>query len=112
MPTPKKVLCVSWIPGLALTRELLLTQAGYQVISAVGKEEAMSKRDVKADLLVLGHSLPRDEKLALTQWFKEYSKSPILSLLKPGQDKLPGADVGVEALSPGDFIRAVQKILS
>jgi len=112
MPTPKSVLCVSWIPSLATTREMLLTQAGYTVISALGKEEAVSKWDPKADLLVLGHSLPRSEKLALIQWFREQSQSPILSLLKPGQDKLPGADVGVEAFNPADVVRAVQTILA
>jgi DNA-binding response OmpR family regulator len=110
MPTAKTVLCVSWIPSLATTREMLLTQAGYKVITAIGMDQAVSRR-AEADLLVLGHSLPRDEKQALIQWFKEYSDSPILSLLKPLQDKLPGADVGVEAFNPGDFIRAVQGIL-
>jgi DNA-binding response OmpR family regulator len=90
---------------------MLLTRAGYRVISALGKEEAVSKWDAKADLLVLGHSLPRDEKQALIQWFREHSKAPILSLLKPRQDKLPGADVGVEAFSPADVVRVVRKIL-
>jgi DNA-binding response OmpR family regulator len=110
--TPKSVLCVSWIPSLASTREMLLTEAGYLVISALGKEEAVLKSDGKADLLVLGHSLPREDKQELIQWFREQSKSPILSLLKPGQDKLSGADVGVEAFKPGDFVRAVQTILA
>ncbi len=112
MPTPKNVLCVSWIPSLATTREMLLTQAGYTVISALGKEEAVSKWDAKADLIILGHSLPRDEKLALIEWFREHSKVPILSLLKSGQEKLPGADVGVEAFSPAEVVRAVEKILA
>src|SRR5262249_44449711 len=94
------------------TREMLLTQAGYQVISVIGKEAAAANRNVKADLLVLGHSLPRDEKESMIQWFRKHSESPILSLLKPNQEKLPGADFGVEAFSPGDFIRAVKRILA
>jgi hypothetical protein len=36
---PKIVLCVSWNPSLASTRERLLAQAGYRVISALGEEE-------------------------------------------------------------------------
>ena len=90
---------------------MLLSQAGYIVTSALGKEEAVSKWDSKVDLLVSGHSLPREEKQTLIEWFRERSKAPILSLLKPGQDKLPGADVGVEAFNPADVIRAVQTML-
>jgi hypothetical protein len=36
-------------------------KAGVRVISALGEEEAMSSCVVKADLLVLGHSVPRDK---------------------------------------------------
>jgi hypothetical protein len=61
MLIPKSVLCVSWNPSLASTGEMLLKQAGYRVISALGEEEAMSSCVVKADLLVLGHSVPRDK---------------------------------------------------
>jgi DNA-binding response OmpR family regulator len=112
MPFAKSVLCVSWNPSLASTRQLMLMQAGYAVISALGREEAALQCHAKADLLLLGHSVPRDEKQAVIKCFREHSKAPILSLLNPGQDKLPEADVGVEGLSPGNFVREVQKILA
>lgn len=90
---------------------MLLTQAGYRVISALGKEEAASRCQTNADLLVLGHSVPRDEKQKVIKCFREHSKAPILSLLRPSQGKLTEADFAVEA-NPADFIQAVQKILA
>lgn len=111
-PTPKNVLCVSWNPSLAGTREMMLTQAGYAVISALGAEEAASRCKTKADLLVLGHSVPRDKKQAVIKCFREYSTAPILSLLRAGQDKLPEADFAIEALDPAEFVRAVRTILA
>jgi hypothetical protein len=112
MPDFKSVLCVSWDPSLASTRALLLIQAGYKVISALGAEEATSECRAKADLLVLGHSVPRDKKQAVIKCFREHSRAPILSLLTVGQDKLPDADFAVEAYNPADFVQAVQRILS
>ena len=109
---PKSVLCVSWNPSLASTRERLLAQAGYRVISALGEEEAASRCGTRADLLVLGHSVPRDKKEAVIKCFREHSQAPVLSLLRPGQDKLPDADFAVEAFNPADFVQAVQTILA
>jgi hypothetical protein len=112
MVIPKSVLCVSWNPSLASTREMLIKQAGYRVISALGEEQARSHCRDKADLLVLGHSVPLDKKQAVIKCFREHSKAPILSLLGPGQDKLPEADFGVEAFDTADVIQAVRSILA
>jgi len=112
VPRNNRVLCVSWNPSLASTREMLLTQAGYTVISALGPEKAASLCREEADLLVLGHSVPRDRKLAVIECFREHSKAPILSLLTVGQEKLPNADFGVEAHNPADFVQAVKTILT
>lgn len=111
-PNNKKVLCVSWNPSLASTREMLLTQAGYTVISALGLEEAASLCRATADLLVLGHSVPRDKKQVVIECFREHSRAPILSLLTVGQEKLPNADYGVEAHDPANFVQAVKMILT
>ena len=109
---PKSVLCVSWNPSLARTRQMLLTQAGYSVLSALGEEEAALRCRDEADLLVLGHSVPRDKKQEVIKCFRKHSQAPILSLLRPGQDKLPEADFAVEAFNPVEFVQAVQTILS
>ena len=105
------VLCVSWVDSLAVTRKLLLRQAGYRVISAVGEEEEQAICKMDGDLLVFGHSVPQDRKQALIESFSKHSAAPVLSLLGPGQRKVPQATFGVEPTGPEDFIRAVLDIL-
>jgi len=111
MASTQRVLCVSWEPSLAITRRMLLFQAGYQVISALGAHEARSSCKGDADLMVLGHSVPQDEKRLLIECFRQHSTAPVLSLLRPGQRKLPEATFGVEVTGPEDVIRAVLEIL-
>ncbi len=89
----KSVLLVSWEPNLARTREMLLRSAGYSVTSAVGRAQAHSRCRSRADLLVLGHSVPMSD------------------LLRSNQQKLPEADFGVEAFEPADVVGVVRKIL-
>lgn len=107
----KSVLIVSWDQSLASTREMLLRGAGYLVTSAVGRTQAQSKCRSGADLLVLGHSVPPAEKKKVIACFRECSTGPVLSLLRPGQQKLPDADFGVEVSDPAEVIHVVREIL-
>ena len=118
-PTPmphargKHVVCVSWIASLAVTRELLLQDGGCEVTSIVGPEYAEKLRDLnQADLLVVAHSVPQQEKQRVLELFRSKSGAPVLSLLQPHQTKLPDADFGVEAMRPADFMQAVREILA
>lgn len=117
MPTPqiapKRVVCVSWLSTLAYTREMLLREAGCQVTSIVGAEQIEKLRAIhQTDLLVLAHSVPRTDKQRVIEILQQTSKAPILSLLRPHQEKLPQADFAVEATSPADFVRVVREILA
>ena len=108
----KQVICVSWVPTLATTRELILTDAGYQVTSIVGLEQMdYLWKITEADLLVLAHSVPRENKHLALEIYRQHCNAPVLSLLQPNQSKLPGVDFGVEALNPEDFVRVVRRIL-
>jgi hypothetical protein len=109
----KHIVCVSWLPALARTRELLFTDAGWRVTSIVGAEQLSELRITgEADLLVLAHSVPRNEKQLAIQVFRQYCKAPVLSLLEPYQSLLREADFGVEAISPAAVIDAVRNILN
>lgn len=116
LPTPlarKHVVCVSWVPTLAATREMLLKEAGCEVNSIVGAEEIQKLRHIhRADLLVLAHSVPRPEKQRVLEIFQAACKAPVLSLLAPHQQKLLQVDFAVEATNPADFIRVVREILA
>lgn len=107
----KSVLVVSWEPNLARTREMLLCGAGYFVTSAVGRAQAQSQCSSRADLLVLGHSVPPSEKKEVIACFRQYSTAPVLSLLRAHQQKLPEADFAVEAFDPADVVDLVRQIL-
>ena len=109
----KKVVCVSWVPELAKTRELLLRQAGYEVTSVLGQRD-LGKLDsvTKADLLVLSHSVPREAKLQALIAFRRNCRAPVLSLLGPFQTPLPEVDYAVEAYNPREFLDAVAKATS
>ncbi|MGH9566736.1 MAG: hypothetical protein ACRD4I_12170, partial [Candidatus Angelobacter sp.] len=78
----KKVVCVSWVSELATTRELLLCQAGYQVVTVLGPRELIKLESIStADLLILSHSIPRDQKLQAFIAFRHNCCAPVLSLL-------------------------------
>ena len=109
----KKVICVSWIPQLARTRELLLRSAGFEVTTVLGERDlGMLDRITTADLLILAHSVPREQKVEALTLFRRNCSAPVLSLLQPYQVKLPGVDYAVEAFSPAAFLDAVREVTS
>ena len=106
------ILCVSWEPTLARTRELLFTASGYKVTSAMGYQEAIERCSTNADLLVLGHSVPRDQKRLVIDCFRKSNCAPVLSLLRFGQSKLPEADYGVEYMNPERLLDTIRSIVA
>jgi len=105
------ILCISWDSTLARTRELLLRGYGYRVTSARGEDEALEKCCGKADLLLLGHSVPRTEKQKILDCFRKSNSSPALSLLTPGQNPLPDVEYAVEYLDPAQLMETIGRII-
>src|SRR5205807_761354 len=93
------------------SREMLLRSVGVRVISALGPVQAQLKCRLQADLLVLGHSVPTDEKRHIIACFRRYSTAPVLSLLRPHQEKLAEADFGIETSDPAAVVGLVYEIL-
>ena len=107
----KRVLCVSWYEGLAVTRELLLRGAGFAVVSALREQSYVACRE-DTDLMILGDSVPRKEKVRLIDCFRAHTNAPVLSLLNAGQEKLPEATYSLEATDPNSLLHTVRQILS
>ena len=105
------ILCVSWDSALATTRELLLKEYGYRVTSALGPEQSAEHCKTKVDLLLLGHSVPRKEKQHILDCFRKFNSSPALSLVAPGQEKLPDIDYAAEILDPEQLMKTIQSIV-
>ncbi len=104
----RQILCISWEPELAKQREEIFGESGCHVTSVVGLEAAEKAVMDDFDLLVLGHSVPREHKRRLMRMFRAHSEAPILSLLAPGQPPLPEATLGVPGTDP-DRIRYVAR---
>jgi CheY-like chemotaxis protein len=107
----RRVICVSWDPALSLTRQMLLGRLGCRVVSALGEAEALDACRAVADLMILGHSVPRSQKRKVIECFRRHSRAPVLSLISPNEEKLPEATHVVDAGDPELFLRTVRKIL-
>jgi hypothetical protein len=71
----------------------------------------MERCNTKADLLLLGHSVPRAEKQKILDCFRKFNSSPALSLLADGQTRLSNVDYAVEVTNPDELLSVVQRII-
>ena len=90
-----RILQVSNDKSLLFTREMLLRERGYDVTSALGVSEGLKQCTAKFDLLIVGHSMPYEEKRTLVTAFRARNSSPVLALHRENEGKLDGADFEV-----------------
>ncbi len=108
-----KILSISYDVSLLLTRKLLLEQMGFEVVSAERFEvacDACEAENEKFDLVVLGHSIPRQDKERIITGVRQKCRSPILALLMPHESSVRGADRSVDA-DPNVFLATVREML-
>jgi len=111
--TKQKILSISYDESLLITRQMLLEQAGYEVLSALGFTEALKHCNGEGfSLVTIGHSIPRSDKESLVAAVKAGCKAPILSLRRHGDLPVPGADHSIEVMEgPAALLAAVAKTL-
>jgi DNA-binding response OmpR family regulator len=108
---PKRILSVSYDVSLLATRQMMLEQQEYEVISILGFTAALDAcKTNHFDLFILGHSIPVRDKAALIQAFRENCDSPILSLERLGEERVP-SDFHVSPDHPEELLRKVESIL-
>jgi CheY-like chemotaxis protein len=110
-----KILSISYDVSLLLTRHLLLERLGHTVHSAEGFARAFElceHHDGRFDLIVLGHSIPHADKIAMINHCKNVCKCSVLALLRPNESPVPGADKSVDVADPQAFLAAVDDIVS
>jgi DNA-binding NtrC family response regulator len=91
---------------------MLLAGQGYEVTSALGFTAAEEQcQNSHFDLFILGHSIPDRDKLHLIQTFKENCPSPILSLERIGEKRIP-CDFHASPDDPAKFVQVVNDILA
>jgi CheY-like chemotaxis protein len=109
-----RILSISYDSMLLKTRELLLQQMGYEVISAEGFSVAYQVCDAHGhtvDLIVLGHSIPHDDKIEIVKRCTDTCSCPVLALLRANEGPVKGAARSIESGEPKAFIQAVEDIL-
>ena len=107
-----RILSVSYDAALLRTRRMVLESRGYEVVSAEGFAEALEKcKDGKYDLIIIGHSIPHEDKQTIVQEFHRYCLAPVLALLKTGEWQLREATASIESFDPKMVLAAVESIL-
>lgn len=108
----KRILSVSYDDILLVTRQMVLEKSGYQVTSALGFTKAVEYcKHSGFDLFILGHSIPDDDKLHLIKTFRETCSAPLLSLDRPGEQRIV-CDFHASPDDPKKFVEVVDEILS
>ena len=110
----RRILSISYDESLLATRQMILEQAGFEVISALGYAESMERSNKGPfDLVVLGHSLPLKDKSAIVAALKKAKSKPkVLSIRRHGYAPIPEADASVEAVEgPLALLEAVRQVL-
>lgn len=110
----KRILSISYDRALLWTRQLLLEQLGYEVTSAEGFAQAWDQaedRNNRFDLIILGHSIPPNDKAAIVTHMRDSCSCPILALLRPYESPVAEAAMSVDAGDPTGFLNAVRTML-
>lgn len=107
-----KILSVSYDPNLLKTREMLLEQMSYSVVSAEGFAEAFKAfRSQQFDLVILCHSIPQADKEAIATEARKASKSPILGLLRPNERPAKGTKCHTSTPDPKEFMAKIKELV-
>jgi CheY-like chemotaxis protein len=109
-----RILSVSYDESLLRTRQLMLEQCGYQVVSALGFTDALKQCTEGGlfDLFVLGHSIPLHDKQALVAAFRASCRSVVVALKRPGEDlAATGADFQADPGDPAGMLAIISSII-
>lgn len=109
-----RILSISYDPSLLTTRHMILEKSGYEVSSALGFAEALeicqNRHDF--DLVLMGHSMPQKDKIALYNELRPACPAPLLSILRYGDSPIPQAKYSVRANDgPEALLEAVRDAL-
>jgi len=91
---------------------MLLRECGYNVTSAQSISEALKHCAAgKFDLLIIGHSMPHEEKRALVKAFRTRNRAPVLALHRENEDPVEDADFEIPP-DPQVVVSAVASLIA
>jgi len=107
-----QIISVSYDETLLRTRQLLLEAAGHKVTSALGFHEAHERCAHSFDLAIIGHSIPKKDKLDMVACFRQANPNGIvIALTRAGEERLKEVDHYINPGEPEDLLRAIERIL-
>jgi DNA-binding NtrC family response regulator len=107
------ILSISYDAQLLKTRQMLLEKMGHRVTSARGFAEASrlcTESEGRFDLIVLGHSIPHEDKRAMIRCCVHACSCPVLAMTRENEPPVEEATRSVAA-DPGSLTAAVREIL-
>ena len=109
----KKILSISYDSTLLETRQLLLQSRGYEVTSSFGYTDSLEHcQRVHWDLIIIGHSIPNQDKRVLVTQFRQSCDAPVLALHRFGEPELEGADHTITPEHPEQLLKMVDTIFA
>jgi DNA-binding response OmpR family regulator len=109
-----RILSISYDETLLRTRQLLLETAGHEVSSAFGYKEALdSSATAVYDVAIIGHSIPKKDKLGIIQTYRGGNPDGIvIALTRAGEVRLREVDHYINPGDPEELLRALAWILN
>jgi DNA-binding response OmpR family regulator len=103
------ILQIAYYSPLLHVRQQMLENAGYEVVSALGNDQAMSLATAKNfDLIVVGFSGPRAERASMVRWVKQHRpETPVITLLARETEHFPEADCETFSEDPRVWLAAI-----
>jgi DNA-binding response OmpR family regulator len=110
----ERILSIAFDPVLLTLRELLLQDAGYKVVSALGSESGRNAALAGAfELFLVGYAPSRREQREVIQWLRrEWPNVPIAALRRSVYERIPEADCVADVHEPSEWLKAVEDCIA
>lgn len=114
MENKKRILVADDSPEIIELLELLLTDEGYEVISATNGDEAIEKTDESIDLIILDVMMPQKSGFDACESIRKKTTAPILFLTAKSQesDKELGFRLGADDYisKPFSYVELISRV--
>ena len=111
MKAMPRILSISYDTALLHTRAMLLSREGFEVESAVGFSAAIQAcKKGTFDLVIMGHSIPPEDKSAIIKQLRAVCSTPILALRRPNEAPIKTAEYNIDSGDPRRFLSYIKEI--
>jgi len=111
MKAMPRILSISYDKALLHTRAMMLSREGFEVESAVGFSAAIQAcKKGTFDLVIMGHSIPPEDKSAIIKQLRAVCSTPILALRRPNEAPIKAAEYNLDSGDPRRFLSYIKEI--